>query len=98
MNMKILKKAQAGSFESSDILILVEPNKKGDGRNIEIESGVFQQYGDKIELIINNVLDTYEINDIHLKAHDKGAIDAVISARMETVLTRALNQQLGTLY
>lgn len=96
--MKITKKAQAGSFESSDILILVEPNKKGDGRKIEIESGVFLQYGDKIEALINQVLDTYEISDIHLKAHDKGAIDAVILARMETVLTRGLEQQQGTLY
>ena len=96
--MEIVQKAQAGSFESSDILILVEPNKKGQGRKIEIESGVFKQYGDKIEKLINIVLDNYGIDDVHLKAHDKGAIDAVISARMETVLTRALNQQAGTMY
>lgn len=96
--MKIIKKAQAGSFESSDILILVEPNNKGEGRNIQIESGVFQQYGDTIAALINDVLDKYEITDIHLKAHDKGAIDPVILARMDTVLQRALNIQLGTLY
>lgn len=96
--MKILKKAQAGSFESSDILILVEPNKKGEGRKIEIESGVFVQYGDKIKALINKVLDDYDITEVHLKAHDKGAIDAVICARMETVLLRALDKQMGTLY
>ena len=96
--MKLLKKAQAGSFESSDILILIEPNEKGEGRKIDIESGVFQQYGDKIKKLIVEMLDTYKIKDIRLKAHDKGAIDAVILARMETVLTRGLDQQQGTLY
>jgi citrate lyase subunit gamma (acyl carrier protein) len=96
--MKITKKAQAGSFESSDILILVEPYEEGKGRNIQLESAVFHQYGDRIKSIIIDYLDKYKLEDIHLVANDKGAIDAVISARMETVLQRATNTQTGTLY
>lgn len=96
--MQITKKAQAGSFESSDILILVEPQQEGKGRNISLESSVYHQYGDKIKAIITDFLDKYEIEDIHLVANDKGAIDTVIAARMETVLQRATETQLGTLY
>jgi len=93
--MQTIKSAQAGSFESSDILILVS---KGEGREIELESGVYAQYGESILALINTVLDEFDIQNIHIKAHDKGAIDAVIRARMETVLTRALDKQEGTLY
>lgn len=96
--MKIVRKSQAGSLESSDILILVEPVKKGEGRNIKIESGVQKQYGDRIEQLVNDVLDDNEVDDIHLIISDKGAIETVILARMETVLLRASNQQKGTLY
>lgn len=96
--MEIKREAQAGSFESSDILILAEPVKVGEGRKIELDSGVHLQYGDRILALINSILDNYEINDIHLIVNDKGAIEAVISARMETVLQRALCEQQGTLY
>ena len=93
--MQKIKSAQAGSFESSDILILVS---EGKGRKIELESGVYAQYGDSILALINIVLDEYNIHDIYIKAFDKGAIDAVIRARMETVLNRAKDKQEGTLY
>lgn len=96
--MKIIKKAQAGSFESSDILILVSPVKEGEGRKINIESGVYIQFGEKIEELIHKVLDKYEITDINLDANDKGAVEAVIEARMETVIQRVLSLQQGTLY
>jgi len=96
--MRIIKEAQAGSFESSDILILAEPISEGEGRKIELDSGVYKQYGERILILINEVLDTYKITDIHLKINDKGAIEPVILARMETVLERALENQQGTLY
>ena len=96
--MKIINKAQAGSFESSDILILVSPAKEGMGRQINIESGVYQQYGEEILALINQVLDDYNITEVQVNAHDKGAIRPVILARMETVMQRVLNEQQGTLY
>lgn len=96
--MEIIQRAQAGSFESSDILVLVEPVEKGKGRNILIESAVKKQYGQMIESLIIELLDKYQVNDIHLVAHDKGAINPVISARVETVLMRAADAQQGTMY
>lgn len=96
--MKKIRKAQAGSFESSDILILAEPVNKGEGRKIELDSDVDLQYGERILALINSILDDYHVNDIHLIVNDKGAIEPVICARMETVMQRALNEQQGTLY
>lgn len=96
--MEIVKKAQAGSFESSDILILAEPVNKKEGRKIEIESAVQIEYGKEIEKLISEILDDNKIEDIHLVIKDKGAIVPVIKARMETVLKRASNNQKGTMY
>ncbi len=90
--MEIIKKAQAGSFESSDILILIEPLNKKTGRKIEIDSTVMKEYGDSIKKLINNCLDTYQVQNIHLIAKDKGALDLTISARLETALKRASQQ------
>ena len=95
--MEIVQKSQAGSFESSDILILVEPLPKGQGRVINLNSDVQKQYGEEIENLITQILDKYSVDDVHLVLKDKGAINTVICARMETVLKRASNQQQGTL-
>jgi citrate lyase subunit gamma (acyl carrier protein) len=94
--MEIIQKAQAGSFESSDILVLIEPNKS-EGRKIEIKSSVMYHYGDKIKSMVDEILDFYKIEDIHLIINDKGAIDATIKARLETAILRATKNQKGTL-
>ncbi|MCP4215518.1 MAG: citrate lyase acyl carrier protein [bacterium] len=94
--MKIKTTAQAGTFESSDILVLVEPNE--DGRNIEIDSTVLLQYEDTIRRRIENVLDKHDISNIHLIAKDKGALNATIFARVETAVLRGAGLQEGTSY
>ena len=95
--MKIIKSAQAGSFESSDIMILIEAVPENTGHKIEIDSTVMLQYGDEIKKIITQKLDEHNVLDVHLIAKDKGALDPTISARIETALTRASNLQKGTL-
>jgi len=42
--MKLIKPAQAGSFESSDIMILIKPSEENSGRKLEIDSNVMLQY------------------------------------------------------
>ena len=86
--MRIINKAQAGSFESSDIMILVEPAATS-GRHIELESNVQLQYGDQIRALINKKLDEMGVKDIHLIARDKGALNPTICARIETAVIRA---------
>ena len=91
------KSAQAGTLESSDIMILIEPVPKNAGKKIEISSSVMLHYGENIKQLINQVLEEYKITDIHLIAKDKGALEPTILARVETAVIRALNQQKGTL-
>ena len=95
--MKTIKQAQAGTFESSDILVLVEEAEDNSGRQIELSSPVMIQYGKSIHNEINRVLDRYEIEDIHIICQDKGALSVTICARVETAIRRALGIQEGTL-
>jgi len=95
--MKIIKKAQSGSFESSDIIVLIEPVVENSGRNIEIDSSVMLEFGDSIEKLISKKLDEYNITDIHLIVKDKGALEPTIDARLETAIMRACDLQKGTL-
>ncbi len=95
--MVIKTKAQAGSFESSDILILVEPVEKGSGRVIELKSIVMQQFGDDLLQQIHRDLDAFQIDDIRIIVNDKGALPPTISARLETAIKRSALIQNGTL-
>ncbi len=95
--MKIIKNAQSGSFESSDIIVLIEPAIENSGRNIEIDSTVMLEYGETIEQLITNKLNEYSITDIHLIVKDKGALEPTINARLETAIIRACDLQKGTL-
>ncbi|MBR8534632.1 citrate lyase acyl carrier protein [Carboxylicivirga sediminis] len=95
--MELKTKAQAGSFESSDVLILVEPVEKGAGRIIELKSIVMQQFGDDLLGQIHANLDDFKIDDVRLIINDKGALPPTVSARLETALKRAAQLQSGTL-
>ncbi len=95
--MEIKKRAQAGSFESSDILIIVEPVEAKSGREIEMDSNVKIQFGDSIMNEINRVLDRYDIEDVKIIARDKGALQPTICARVETALKRSMEMEEGTL-
>lgn len=88
--------AQSGTFESSDVIFLIEPLQENSGRKLEISSTVMQQYGDSFRHIVTDMLDQYDMTDIHLIAKDKGALEPTIKARLETAIIRSLNQQEGT--
>jgi citrate lyase subunit gamma (acyl carrier protein) len=89
--------AQSGTFESSDVIFLIEPLPSNSGRKIELNSTVMQQYGVSFRQIVDDMLDQYELTDIHLIAKDKGALEPTIKARLETAIKRSLDQQEGTL-
>lgn len=90
-------KAQAGTFESSDIMILIEPVEKDSGRKVEVSSTVILQFKNDIKTSITEVLNELDIQDIHLIAKDKGALTPTIKARVETAVKRSLGIQEGTL-
>lgn len=88
--MKPIVAAQAGTFESSDIIILIEPQPEKSGRIIEVESPVMFQYGESIRSVIDDMLNQFQIADVHIIAKDKGALELVIRARLETAIHRSL--------
>ena len=90
-------KAQSGTFESSDIMVLIEPVEQEAGRQIDISSNVILQFEQDIKAIINQVLDEMEIKNVHLIAKDKGALTPTIKARVETAVKRSLGIQEGTM-
>jgi citrate lyase subunit gamma (acyl carrier protein) len=90
--MKPKVAAQSGTFESSDVIFLIEPLPDKAGRKIELNSTVMQQYGTSFRHIVEAMLDQYDMTDIHLIAKDKGALEPTIKARLETA-----SQQEGTL-
>jgi citrate lyase subunit gamma (acyl carrier protein) len=90
-------KAQAGTFESSDIMVLIEPVSEETGRQIDISSTVMLQFENDIKTTINQVLDELDIQDVHLIAKDKGALTPTIKARVEAAVKRSLGIQEGTM-
>jgi citrate lyase subunit gamma (acyl carrier protein) len=87
--MNITKVTKAGTLESNDILIMVSPNENG-GVELQLESIVIKQFGDQIRKVILDKVDEMNIDNISIKAQDKGALDYVIAARVETAIKRAI--------
>lgn len=84
--MDIIKKASAGTLESSDVYVEIEPGT--DGIQLELESVVEQQFGDSIRALVRDVLAEYGVESARLRVADRGALDCVIRARVETAVAR----------
>jgi citrate lyase subunit gamma (acyl carrier protein) len=85
--MKILQNSVAGTLESSDIMINVEP---GSGEiEIDLQSIVEKQFGREIRRAIRETLESMDVKNVRIKAVDKGALDCVIRARVKTAVYRA---------
>ena len=85
--MKILKTAMAGTLESSDAQIVVEP---GDGTiELNIESSVIHQYGRQIKKVVLETLERLEVTDPKVTVVDKGALDCTLKARVECAVYRS---------
>ena len=84
--MVITTKASAGTMESSDAYVEIEPCDNG--LNIEIESVVLKQYGEKIKLAVNDVLTEQGVENAFVRVMDRGALECVIKARVETAVLR----------
>lgn len=83
--MDILKSASAGTMESSDAYVEIEPC---DELNIQIESVVKKQFGDKIDLAVREVLSECDVKSAAVRVVDRGALECVIRARVETAVKR----------
>lgn len=86
--MKIKKTGVAGTMESSDIMITLEPNEAA-GIDIELKSTVEKRFGREIRKLITETLRGLAIDSARVKAVDKGALDCAIRARVKTAAHRA---------
>jgi citrate lyase subunit gamma (acyl carrier protein) len=89
--MEIKKSAIAGTMESSDIMITLEPG--GAGIEIDLQSTVEKQFGKDIRRLITETLMDLEVVNVKVKAVDKGALDCAIRARVKTAACRAAGKE-----
>ncbi len=88
--MEIKKPAVAGTLESSDAQVTVEP---GNGSvELTLESAVIHQFGNQIKKVIMETLDRLEVNDVKITVVDKGALDCTLKARIEGAVYRSVDQ------
>ena len=84
--MEIVKTASAGTLESSDVFVEVAPGIGG--VEVELESVVQLQFGDAIEAVVREVLEENGVKSAAVRVTDRGALECVIRARVETALLR----------
>ncbi len=88
--MEILKPAMAGTLESSDCQVTVEPGK--DGIQFDLDSAVINQFGNQIRKVTFETLENLDIKNVNIRIVDKGALDCTIKARIEGAVYRSVGQ------
>lgn len=87
--MEILNTAIAGTLESSDVQVIVEPGT--DGIELELKSSVINQYGKQIRAVILETLNRLDVKNAKLRVIDMGALDCTLKARVECAVFRSNN-------
>lgn len=83
--MQITKNASAGTMESSDVYVEIEPAAS---LQVQLESVVLEQFGDEIRKVVNQVLQEQGIDGANVRVIDRGALECVLRARVETAVLR----------
>ncbi len=84
--MNIIKPASAGTMESSDAYVEIEP--AADGISLQLESVVMDQFGESIRQTVREVLSDMSVANANVRLIDRGALDCVIRARVEAAVLR----------
>lgn len=87
--MKIRRKVQAGTMQSSDLMVFLEP---ADTLTVTIESTVLKQFGELIRAKVDEVLKRHGVEAGEVRITDRGALDYAIEARLETAIKRAMEE------
>lgn len=88
---EIIQRATAGTMESSDAYVEIEPNESG--LDIRLESVVLHQFGQAIDQSVRAVLSDNGITNARINLIDRGALDCVIRARVETAIRRGKGER-----
>jgi len=86
--MKIIEPAIAGTLESGDAMIRIAPIE-AKTNELHINSSVKKQFGAAIRATAEETLKHYGIEGAELNIDDKGALECVLKARLETAIARA---------
>ena len=87
----ILYSASAGPLESSDVYVEIAPAESG--IQIDLNSVVQAQFGDDILAVVREVLNECGVDNARLTVQDRGALDCVIRARVETAVLRGKGEE-----
>ena len=85
--MKIIRSAVAGSLESSDAMVTVEPAENG--IEVSVESVVMHQFGKRIYQVAAETLSHLGVESGKISIVDKGALDCTLKARVECAVYRS---------
>ena len=88
--MEIKKAAMAGTLESSDAQVTVEPG--GDGIELTLQSSVMNQYGRQIKQTVLETLERLDVKSGRVTVVDKGALDCTLKARVECAVFRSCGE------
>lgn len=91
LNMELKQQAVAGTTESSDIMVTIDP-VGGDAVEISLDSSVEKVFGDEIRSVITDTLDKLGVKGVSVTAVDKGALDCTVRARTIAAVYRAAGQ------
>ena len=83
---EIVQRACAGTMESSDVYVEIEPGQEG--IQLHLESVVRQQFGEATRETVRAVLAELGVENANVSVRDRGALDCVIRARVETAVRR----------
>ena len=88
--MEIKKSAVAGTMESSDVYVEIEPAQQ---LELQLESVVLGQFGQAIEAVVRSVLQEQGVTGAKVRIVDRGALECVLRARVETAIVRGRGEQ-----
>ena len=89
--MNIVREALAGTQESSDLMVKIAP--ADGGLEIIIHSEVIKQFGEQIRQVVDETLHALDVRQGLIIVEDKGALDCVIRARLQSAILRATETQ-----
>ncbi len=83
-----MKTASAGTLESMDCLVTVTETDPGSGVTIEMEGSGVSRFRRAMEKTVRDTLASLGVTDLSVNVNDRGALDVVLEARVETAVKR----------
>lgn len=86
--MQIKQIGVAGTLESSDVRVMIEPND-APGISLQLQSPVLAQFGVQIRQVVLSTLQEMGVQQAVVQVNDRGALDCTIRARVQAAILRA---------